>query len=145
MHNTTGNENFERVNIKKKETKGKIETLSLRVNKLGSLISKDFWNYSYLFIVRVCVFMWAWARHAHVRGKLVGASSLFPCGSYDLTQIVRLISKWLPPLSRLASPWFFRHVSAPRAFITAFLWMVSESLSLLETHQCLQHQVHLCT
>lgn len=55
MYNTTGNENFERVNIKKKGTKGKIETLSLRVNKLGSLISKDFCNYSYLFIVRVCV------------------------------------------------------------------------------------------
>lgn len=37
-----GNEKFERINIKKKETDGKIETLSLRVNKLGSLISKDF-------------------------------------------------------------------------------------------------------
>lgn len=57
MYNTTGkfHFHFERVNIKKKGTKGKIETLSLRVNKLGSLISKDFCNYSYLFIVRVCV------------------------------------------------------------------------------------------
>lgn len=39
---STGNEMFEKVNIKRKKQKGKIEILSLRVNKLRYLISKDF-------------------------------------------------------------------------------------------------------